>query len=189
MKLRKENNKLYLTIKYNPLFTDKLKRRTGAKWQPATKEWVIEEEFEDKMNNMLLKEYGFSCRESKKMKIEFIANDFSHEEYRSETISVDGFLFVKRPSRDWHPDLYHNGIILEGGFPKSGGSSAYPCVEAFEGTKLRFEITEELYNAFSEESKNKITVVSEFNEKESLLKRKEELLKELAEIEEKLSKM
>ena len=183
--MRKENGNIYLKFGYNLDFSGKLKRYCGAKWQASTKEWYFSDEFEDKMNELMLKQFGYSMRKSPKITIEFSANDFYSKD--SLDIRIEGYCFVYREYEHMGVEMLRNSTILEGGFKERDGSKKYPKAEPLEGTVIRAKITEELYNTFSDETKSKIKVVKEADKKEALLTRKAALLKELAEIEKELS--
>nr|DAT73240.1 MAG TPA: HepA-related protein (HARP) [Caudoviricetes sp.] len=185
MEMRKENGNIYLKFGYNLDFSGKLKRYCGAKWQASTKEWYFADEFEDKMNDLMLKQFGYSMRKSPRITIEFSANDFYSKD--SLDIRIEGYCFVYREYEHMGVEMLRNSIILEGGFKERDGSKKYPKAEPLEGTVIRAKITEELYNTFSDETKSKIKVVKEADKKEALLARKAALLKELAEIEKELS--
>ncbi len=185
MELRKENGNIYLKFGYNLDFSGKLKRYCGAKWQASTKEWYFSEEFEEKANDLMLKQFGFSMRNSPKMTIEYFANDFYNKE--DLEVKIDGFWFVYRENSSVPVTLRQGTIILEGGFPEKGGSSRYPKAEPFEGTKLRSVISQELFDLFSDETKKQLSIISEVDKKEVLLARKAALLKELEEIEKELA--
>lgn len=188
MKTRRENGKIYLTLNYNPDFTGKLKRYCAAKWQPDSKEWMIDEEFEKKANELLLKEYGFKMDSEEKIQVEYMASDF----YNTKTgvIEIEGIIVVKRYYRDQDVETYRDTVILEGGFPSRGGSAKYPDVSPEKGTKLRSTLYFDFYNILSDEVKAKLTVINDKkapSEKEKLEARKVELEAELLAINEKLA--
>lgn len=185
MEMRKENGNIYLKFGYNLDFSGKLKRFCGAKWQASTKEWYFADEFEDKMNDLMLKQFGYSMRKSPKITIEFSANDFYSKD--SLDIRIEGHCFAYREYEHTGVEMLRNSIILEGGFKEKDGSKRYPKAEPLEGTVIRAKVTQELYDTFSDETKSKIKVVKEADKKEVLLARKAVLLKELAEIEKELA--
>lgn len=185
MEMRKENGNIYLKFGYNLDFSGKLKSYCGAKWQASTKEWYFSEEFENKMNDLMLKQFGYSMRKSPKITIEFSANDFYNKDKLD--IRIEGYCFVYREYEHTGVEMLRNSIIIEGGFKDRDGSKRYPKAEPFEGTIIRATITQELYDTFSDETKNKIKVVKEADKKEVLLARKAALLKELEEIEKELA--
>lgn len=187
MESRKENGKVYLKFGYNQGFSGELKRYCGAKWQPETKEWYFDVEFEDKANDLMLRRYGYSLRPSSKLNIEFSANEFFDKD--TLDIAIDGYTFVYRENESLPVTLKHNGIILQGGFPAKGGSSRYPSSKPLDNTVIRAEITEELWDAFSDETKTKIKRINKKSEKEILLEREAQLLAELEEVRRKLRNM
>nr|WP_298051095.1 hypothetical protein [uncultured Lachnoanaerobaculum sp.] len=187
MESRKENGKVYLKFGYDEKFSGGLKRYCGAKWQPETKEWYFDEEFENKANDLMLKRYGYSLRPSVKINIEFSANEFFNPD--SLNVSIDGYIFVHR-DRDYLPvTLKHNSVILQGGFPEKGGSSRYPSSKPLDNTIIRAEITEELWDMLSEDTKAKIKRIDKKSEKEMLLEKEAQLLAELEEVRRKLRNM
>lgn len=185
MEIRKENGNIYLKFGYNPDFSNKLKSYCGAKWYPDSKEWGFSDEFEDKANDLMLKQFGYSMRKSPKITIEFSANEFYSKD--SLDIRIEGYCFAYREYEHTGVEMLRNSIIIEGGFKDRDGSKRYPKAEPLEGTVIRAKITQELYDTFSDETKSKIKVIKEANKKEALLARKAALLKELAEIEKELA--
>lgn len=187
MESRKENGKVYLKFGYNQGFSGDLKRYCGAKWRPETKEWYFDEEFENKANDLMLRRYGYSLRPSPKLNIEFSANEFFDKD--TLDIAIDGYTFVYRENDSLPVILKHGGIILQGGFPVKGGSSRYPSSKPLDDTVIRAEITEELWNMFSDETKSKIKRIDKKNKKELLLEKEAMLLKELEDIRRQLKEM
>lgn len=187
MELRKENGKIYLKFGFNQVFSDKLKRYCGAKWQASTKEWGFSDEFEDKMNDLMLKQFGYSMRKSPEITIEFSASDFYSKD--SLDIRLEGHCFVYREYEYTEVKMLHNSIIMSEGFPSRDGSKRYPKAEPLKGTIIRATITEELYNTFSDKTKSKLTVIKTVDKKEVLLARKAALLRELEKIENELEEV
>lgn len=184
MKTRRENGNIYMKFGYNLDFSNKLKSYCGAKWYPDSKEWGFSEEFEEKANDLMLKQFGYSMRKSPKITIEFSANDFYDKDKLD--IRIEGHCFVYREYEHTGVEMLRNSIIIEGGFKDRDGSKRYPKAEPFEGTVIRATITQELYDTFSDETKSKIKVIKETDKKDALLARKAALLKELEEIEKEL---
>jgi|GEM_PF-1462242 hypothetical protein len=184
MKSRKENGYIYLRFPYNESFSSELKKYCGAKWKAESKEWFFSEEFEEKANDLMLRRYGYSLRESPKLIIEFSANEF----YNPDTlcVSIEGYTFVYRERDYMDVSLKRNTVILKGGFPIKGGSSRYPCAKPFEDTTLRSEITQEFWDMLSDDTRKKLKRIDSKSEEDVLLERKKQILAELEEINKKL---
>ena len=192
MKRRIEDGKIFLSFNYNMGFAGKLKKYCGAKWKPDTKEWYFDLQFEDKSNDLLLKEYGFSYRSDERMTVTFEAWDF-FDKSQGEII-INGIAIAWRKTRDSEVTLRSNTIIRDGDFPRSGGSSRYPSVfkdeeEARGKVVLESKIYKEFYDTLSDEDKSKLTIVQALSERDVLLARKHQLLNELKELEEKLKNL
>lgn len=190
MKRRKENGIIYLNFGYNMTFANKLKKYCGAKWKADTKEWYFDEEFEEKSNNLMLNDYGFSYRSDEKITVEMLANDFVIDRGTTTVVGINNVDLVWRESRDCDVCIANNVIILEGEFPKRGGSAKYPSVWINEedGIVLRVELYKEFYETLEEEDKNKLKIIKELSKKEKLIAEKERILKELENIERELAK-
>lgn len=190
MKKRKEDGKVYLSFGYNLAFSNKLKRYCGAKWSPDTKEWYFDEEFEEKSNDLMLEKFGFSYRSDERITVKFDAGDFVIDRGPTTVVGLNKIDLVWRESRDRDVTLANNVIILDGEFPKRGGSARYPSVwiNKEDGIVLRVKLYKEFYDTLSEEDKAKMEVIRETDKKEALLAKKEKLLKELEEIERELAK-
>lgn len=190
MKKRKEDGQIYLSFGYNLAFSNKLKRYCGAKWNPETKEWYFDEEFEEKSNDLMLNAFGFSFRSNERILVKFNAGDFVVDRGNTTTVGVNKVDFVWREARDRDVTLANDVIILDGEFPKRGGSARYPSVwiNKEDGIVLRVKLYKEFYDTLSEEDKAKMEVIRETDRKETLLTKREELLQELEDIEKELAK-
>lgn len=191
MNKRIQNEQIYLKFEYNMPFANELKKYCGAKWQTDTKEWVFDERFEDKSNDLLLKHYGFSYRSNEKLRVEFHASNF----YNSQKgqVIIKNIPFVWRQHRDSDISLRNNVIIINGEFPESAGSARYPSVfdDVDNSIILEAVIYKEFYDSLSDDDRSKIIIKENISNdkadlKNKLIKRKQEILTELVEIERQL---
>lgn len=108
-------------------------------------------------------------------------------------------MMVWRDSRDADVNLNSNTIIIKGNFPKSGGSTRYPTVfdsldDIDDSIVLETILYKEFYDTLSNLDKSKIVITKYFNsdnklDKNKLIAKKQELLKQIAEIDEQLNNL
>lgn len=108
-------------------------------------------------------------------------------------------MMVWRDSRDADVNLNSNTIIIKGNFPKSGGSTRYPKVfdsldDIDDSIVLETILYKEFYDTLSNLDKSKIVITKYFNsdnklDKNKLIAKKQELLKQIAEIDEQLNNL
>ena len=197
MQRKIKDDKIYLKFGYNPNFSNALKKYCGAKWQSETKAWMFDHRFEDKSNDLLLHYYGFSYRSDKKIRVEFNPADFY--DTNSGVVKIKNLMMVWRDSRDADVNLNSNTIIIKGNFPKSGGSMRYPTVfdsldDIDNSIVLETILYKEFYDTLSNLDKSKLIITRYFNsdnqlDKNKLIVKKQELLKQIAEIDEQLNNL
>lgn len=197
MQRKIENNKIYLKFGYNPNFSNALKKYCGAKWQSETQEWMFETRFEDKSNDLLLHYYGCSYRSDEKIRVEFKPTDFY--DTNSGVVKIKNLMMVWRDSRDSDVNLNSNTIIIKGNFPNSSGSMRYPTVfdsldDIDDSIVLETILYKEFYDTLSNLDKSKIVITKYFNsnnklDKNKLIAKKQELLNQIAEIDEQLNNL
>lgn len=179
MKSRKENGMMFVSFGYNPDFSEKLKKYCGAKWRADSKEWMFEDEFEETFNDLMLKEYRYSLRSSEKIFVKIDPFDFLHKK-DEHTVTLNGWVIASRDRAYQNFKLSDNAVIIKGDIP---GPNEY-----FEkgGCEIRLEMQKEYYDILSKEITDKLTIIRKSDKKESLIARKEVLLKEFEEIEKEL---
>lgn len=192
-----KDDKIYLKFGYNPTFSNALKKYCGAKWQSETKEWVFENRFEDKSNDLLLLYYGFSYRSDEKIRVEFKPTDFY--DTNSGIVKIKNLAMVWRDSRDSDISLRSNTVIINGNFPNSGGSMRYPSVfdsldDIDDSIVLETILYKEFYDTLSDHDKSKLIITRYFNsdnqlDKNKLIAKKQELLEQIAEIDKQLNEI
>ena len=197
MKRRIEDDKIYLKFGYNPNFSNALKKYCGAKWQSEAQEWMFETRFEDKSNDLLLHYYGFSYRSDEKIRVEFNPADFY--DTNSGVVKIKNLMMVWRDSKDSDVNLNSNTIIIKGNFPNSGGSMRYPTVfdsldDIDDSIVLETILYKDFYDTLSNLDKSKIVITKYFNasnqpDKNKLIAKKQELLKQIAEIDDQLNNL
>lgn len=190
IKLTREENMIKITSPYNRDFIAAVKG-LSAKWDAAGKTWNVPEGAEEKLMELLKDHYGYVEGAGAAMiEIEFRAVDLMDS--RDDKIRIGGVVAAARDHRD-SAAYTANGFYISRGsdFPRKGGSMKYPSVDAADDTYLRGKIAVAVYEELDDETKAVITVLDDNKEaqKAALEERKTELLKELAEIEEKLKNM
>lgn len=192
MQRRKDVDKIYLKFGYHPDFSNALKTYCGAKWYADTKEWGFEDRFEDKSNDLLLRYYGFSYRSDEKIRVEFNFVDFY--DTTSGSVKIANLPIVWRESRDSEVCFRTHTVLLSGDFPKSGGSVNHPRIfnvssDIDESIRLETVLYKEFYATLSSLDKSKLVITKELTnqpDKNALLAKKQELLNQIAKIDEQL---
>lgn len=177
IKLNRKDGTIEITSPYNALFVKKVKG-IGGKWGGTA--WIVSEDVEEQLMAILENVYGYAP-EDKKITVKFAAKDFESRD--TDDIRIGDMVLVERRNRDWDVN-FHNAIVLEGGFPSSGGSAKHPYTEAYDGTILQSAIPKAVYERLPDEEKAKLTIIERKPDKKKLLEEKEKLLARLAEIEE-----
>lgn len=189
VKINREGNKLQITSPYSGAFVGRMRELNG-KWNRDLKVWEVNEEYEDKVYEAILKIYRVDLTGIEEyMIVEYCAKDF--EDRDRNDIRIGNIITVYRPSRD-SKVILRDTAVMEGEFDKSGGSVKHPAVfDRGEGYDviLRSTIYKKEYEKLSEEEKSKLTIIKKQDKKERLLNEKEILIKRLAEIEEELKKL
>lgn len=189
VKINREGNKLQITSPYNGAFVGRMRELNG-KWNRDLKVWEVNEEYEDKVYEAILKIYRVDLTGIEEyMIVEYCAKDF--EDRDKDDIRIGNIVTVYRPSRD-SKVILRDTAIMEGEFDKSGGSVKHPAVfDRGEGYNviLRSTIYKKEYEKLSDEEKSKLTIIKKQDKKERLLNEKEILIKRLAEIEEELKNL
>lgn len=167
IKITKNNKMLEITSPYNQAFIKEVKK-IGGKWNGELKVWVVEEEFEERLNNIIFKVYNYDVTGKEEViKIKYSAKDFFV--YKTSRIEVAGRTMVYRESKNRDVSFKNNTVILEGDFPERGGSNGHPNVfgqmkfgseiPQDEDVILRSEIFKKDYDRLSDEEKSKITIL------------------------------
>lgn len=181
-KIEKKDGKLETTTPYSSKFVTAIKK-LGGKWNADKKVWIVDEEFEERVNKLIIKIYNHDMTGLEKViTVEYNAKDF----YDGEDITLGKRITVYRPSRDEEVKL-NKTVILENDFPSSGGSAKYPTVFGHKGeydVTLRTKLYEQYYNELTDEEKQKVKIIKKENDLETLSREKEQLEKRLAEINE-----
>lgn len=189
VKINREGNKLQITSPYSGAFVGRMRELNG-KWNRDLKVWEVNEEYEDKVYEAILKIYRVDLTGIEEyMIVEYCAKDF--EDRDKDDIRIGNIVTVYRPSRD-SKVILRDTAIMEGEFDKSGGSVKHPAVfDRGEGYNviLRSTIYKKEYEKLSDEEKSKLTIIKKQDKKERLLNEKEILIKRLAEIEEELKNL
>ena len=172
LKITKNNEKMVVVSPYNTAFVSGAKK-LGGKWNGNG--WVFDVDNEPYVKELCLKTYG----EYENLAAETVTIRIELDTHTEAKIA--GFVFANRRYRDSAVRLSDNVIIVEGGFPSSGGSSKYPCLNAYKGTILEVKkFPKSVYDSL--ENKDGITIVDTKINKDALLKEKENLIARLAEI-------
>ncbi len=126
-----KTGRFFVQSPYNTKFVE-FCRNCNGKWFGGDKAWGFDARDEQKVREALLLCYATDG--------ETIAPTclikFSLGGLDGEKITLGGRVLVERKGRDYRVNLGEGVIVLEGGFPPSGGSVKNPRVDAHEGTIL-----------------------------------------------------
>ncbi|OXZ29171.1 hypothetical protein B9N49_00685 [Finegoldia magna] len=179
-KIERKEGKLEITTPYSSSFVTAIKK-LGGKWNADKKVWAVDEEFEDKVNDLIIRIYNHDVTGKEKViTVEYNAKDF----YNSEDVVLGKRITVYRPSRDEAVKL-NKTIIIENDFPARGGSAKYPTVFEYNAeydVTLRTDLYERYYNKLTDEEKEKVKIIKKESDRDALLREKEQLEKRLEEI-------
>jgi len=179
-KIERIEGKLEITTPYSSSFVTAIKK-LGGKWNKDKKVWVVDEEFENKVNDLIIRIYNYDITGTEKViTVQYNAKDF----YDGDDIVIGNRIAVYRPSRDQEVRL-KDTIIIENDFPARGGSAQYPTVFEYNAEYdviLRTDLYERYYNKLTDEEKEKVEIIEKESERDVLLREKEKLEKRLKEI-------
>lgn len=133
VKMKSGAEKLELKAPFYPTFP-KAARELGGTWSESGQAWYFDPRDESRVRDLCRETYGTDGLEEPDLVDVRVALDEYHDDYRS--IWRYGRLLAKRPYRDSSVRLGEGVIVVEGGFPSSGGSMKHPRLETREGTVL-----------------------------------------------------
>lgn len=119
-------------------------RAASGKWRPTTLEWVFSKDNIDVLRKTCLSLFGFFDEEIVPKTAVII--DLDVFEYDNNTLSLGGYRIAERRYRDAAAKLFHDAVVMEGGFSSSGGSVKNPHLGPTKGTKIRVSIPTALAN-------------------------------------------
>ena len=159
MKVRVEDDRIYVQSDYNKAFISKAKHIQG-KWNNPF--WVFPAENREELKELLIDTYGeadiLEEYEGQKITVD-LDLDYFPNPTRGE-IRLGGILVASRPHRDSPVRLAENCMLIKGGFAEYGGSRTAPEIAADKETVIRVK---NIPCRIFEKIKNKsgITVVCE----------------------------
>ena len=192
-----DDGKIEMATPYNDGFIAAIKS-IGGRWNAGEKRWAVPAELEERARVILEEAYGTPLKGGmKKLKISFDPADFLALNY--EDIKIGTKTICWRTRRDCPVSFAEGAYLKEGSFPESGGSRNHPAItsdkmEAGELEVVAF-LPESTYDKLEDDEKAKITILEEIEENleeetlESLKAQKEELLKQLKDLDAKIADM
>ena len=169
-KIERIEGKLEITTPYSSSFVTAIKK-LGGKWNKDKKVWVVDEEFENKVNDLIIRIYNYDITGTEKViTVQYNAKDF----YDGDDIVIGNRIAVYRPSRDQEVRL-KDTIIIENDFPARGGSAQYPTVFEYNAEYdviLRTDLYERYYNKLTDEEKEKVEIIKKRKRQRHFAKRK-----------------
>ncbi len=169
---------------YNRAFITKARQIQG-KWNSPY--WVFPLRNKEYVINALIDIYG-DCGNLSDVEIPRVEVTLDLNKYPYDCcIKIDTLVIAERKSRDENVILSSDVIVMQGGFEESGGSAKYPNIKPLNGTVLRVNnvpktVAERVKNLEGITIKEINDITSNIDDKETLLKEKERLLKRLKEI-------
>lgn len=190
IKIVQENEKYSLIFTpYNSNFVKEIKV-LNAKWNPEKKAWRFPTEAIEAVRTICLRIFGetdIDNSEKVSIKVKVLHDLYGH----TESVNLFGKTLSHAFGRDSGAKAGQDVYYLEGK-PTSGGSAKnWVSIVPENSIILLKNVSKNLIEKIDEEISSKISfeVIEEKDEKTKLLERKEALLKELAEIEEKLKSL
>lgn len=187
MKVTVKDDKVIVESDYSSEFV-KGARKLNGKWIGSA--WSFDARNEDRVRKLLLEVYGEdgTGKKADTVTVQLDLSKFENNHVGSYIREVElfGRVLVRRPGRDRDVMLHKSVIIVEGGFPGSGGSMNNPRLNTEEGTVLEVkDVPVKLYEKALAEYPDCITLVDKDDDyKKALLAEKQQLLDRLKEIEE-----
>ena len=181
MKVKIEDEKIYVRSEYNKAFINKARYLQG-KWESPY--WVFPEDNREEVKELLLDTYGkadiLEDEEQQKVTVEIDLETYKDTKGAENELRLDDILLASRMSRDSYVKLADNVMVVEGGFKSSGGSRNRPTISPEDNTILRVKnVPLIIYDRVKE--KDGIRLVSEIDVT-ALKAEKERLLARIAEI-------
>lgn len=178
----REGDKLMVQSPYNPDFPGDA-RNLGGKWSKTAKVWTFDARDEERVRSLVRAHYGTDGSEpvtlvSLRVKADALS-------WGEAELWVAGRQIARRIGRDESVRLGDGCVIIEGGFPGSGGSRKSPRLAAEDGTIIEIRDVPAALAA-SEVEDASVWIVSDDEHtarKNELKTRKAKLLAELAEVE------
>jgi len=130
-RIGEKTGKLYAKTDYNEEFVG-FAQNMNARWIANSKEWCFDPRDEQKVREKCVLLYGTDGeRTAPTCTIRYSVGGRD-----GHTLSLGGRTLVRRKGRDYRVALGDGVVVLEGGFPSSGGSVKNPRVNAHDGTVL-----------------------------------------------------
>lgn len=180
MKITVKEGKAYVETPYNKEFVAKIKQIGGARWNGASRSWVVPEAEVDTVRTYMREVYGETDLpdEDERITVEVTFNESAYD----REITIFGRQICRAFGRDSGARLGDDVTLIEGDIG-SGGSRANWNAYIHEGA--RFRIRNLPCTALSIESPYKVTVVEiqkDGIDREALIAERDKLMARLAEI-------
>lgn len=133
---RNGNEYLYVQTPYSTEFVTEAKKLNGS-WVGSQKEWAFDPRVEDRVREVCKKVYGtdgLTPVEYVTVRLNLDALGVSKRSTKS--LELFGRTIAIRWSRHDYVKLDPTVIVLEGGFPDTGGSAKHPDLSPWSGTIL-----------------------------------------------------
>lgn len=187
MKMVKNGEMIEITSEYNADFVRRVKL-IGGQWGASKKVWSVPAENEELLIELLRECYGYTPAEEASagvIKVEYRACDFE----KDDVVKIGSSTTAMRPSRDAAVRVMSGSVVVKGQFDSSGGSAKYPSVSADEDVVMRSQMSRVFYDTLPESEKALLTIIDEEAPLAKLLKQRDALLAQLAEVNAKIEEL
>ena len=122
---------------YTPYSTDFVSgaKKLNGKWDGAAKAWIFDERDTERVRELCRKIYG---TDGATLDLELVTVRLHMDKISTgyDKLELFGRSICRRPGRDSYVKIDDSVIIIEGGFPDSGGSVKNPSLSTRAGTIL-----------------------------------------------------
>lgn len=128
-----DNGRIALQSPYHPDIPSRAKN-IGGRWNSTRKQWTFDARDESAVRDLAREIYGTDGSQAADLVTIRVGVDRDADS--SDTWFAYGRQIAHRRGRDEQVRLGEGVVIVEGGFPRSGGSVKYPQLRAESGTVL-----------------------------------------------------
>lgn len=178
-----DNGRLAVTSPYNADYVAGAKD-IGGRWDGANRQWTFDPRDEERLRELLRDVYGTDGSPADQADLVTVRWNITGQGVSrgDNELYFAGRVVASRRSRDDTVRLGPNVILISGGFDYSGGSMRYPSLSPEEGTVI--EIRDVPRSAVTGTGAE---IVGETIDIDALLAKREQLLAQLAELDETLA--
>lgn len=174
-----QDDRAVLSAPYHPRLPAKAKA-AGGRWHASTKTWRFDARDAERVRDIARDIYGTDGEAGETVTVR-LTLDSNYGGRDGESIFFAGREIARRRSRDEQVRLGDGVVLIEGGFPSSGGSRQYPTVNAKAGTVVEIR---DVPAGHSDLQADDVTVIDTSIDRDALIAERDRLVERLAQIEE-----